>query len=128
MNTTKKECMYDWICAGAAVAVGVFAGQVDFHNDEPQAAVLVLLVLGSMLGFARPRHAWRWGIIAALGIPATYLIGRALGHRPVYWPQPNICATLIAIIPALIGAYAGVLVRKVFGRKRIARCDGNDAV
>jgi len=127
MNTPEKERMYDWIGAGAAVTVGLFAGQVDFHNDEPQAAVLVLLVPGSMPGFARPRRAWRWGIIAALGIPATYLIGRALGHRPVYWPQPNICATLIAIIPALIGAYAGVLARKVFGRKRIARCDGNDA-
>lgn len=119
--------MYDWICAGAAVAVGAFAGQVDFHNNEPQAAVLVLLVLGSMLGFARPRHAWRWGIIAALGIPATYLIGRALGYKPVYWPKPNICATLIAIIPALTGAYAGVLVRKVLTRIRVARHEGNDA-
>jgi len=127
MNAPEKERMYDWICFGAAVAVGAFAGQVDFHNDEPQAAVMVLLVLGSMLGFARPRHAWRWGIIAALGIPATYLIGRALGHRPVYWPQPNICATLIAIIPAVIGAYFGVLVRKVFARIRIKRHDGNNA-
>jgi len=75
MNTIKNEKMRDWLCAGAAVATGLFAGAVDFNNNEPQAAAAVLLVLCGLMGFARPRHAWRWGIIAPLGIPADFRRG-----------------------------------------------------
>ena len=115
MNTMVEKNWRDWVCAAAAVAVGVFAGVVDFHNNEPQPAAAVLLVLGAMLGFARPRHAWRWGVIAAVGIPAVYLIGRAIGCKPADSLHPNIFGSLVAVIPALIGVYGGVLVRKVFG-------------
>ena len=33
-----------------ALVGGVFAGWVDFNNDEPQAAVLVILVVTFVLG------------------------------------------------------------------------------
>ncbi len=117
INPQKNELRYDWLCAGAAMAVGIFAGLVDFHNNEPQAAAGVLLALGSLLGFARPHRAWRWGAITALGIPGVYLAGRALGYKPVGWPQPNIFASLLALIPAMIGVYGGVIVRRVLNGK-----------
>ena len=116
-NPQKNEPLYDWPCAGAALAVGFFAGLIDFHSHEPQAAAGVLLVLGSLLGFARPTRMWRWGVIIALGIPAVYLAGRAMGYTAASWPQPNIFASLLALIPAMIGVYGGAIVRRVSGRK-----------
>jgi hypothetical protein len=119
MNTKYTERTNDWICAAAAIAVGIFAGLVDFHNNEPQPAAAVLLVLGALLGFVRPRGAWRWGVIAALGIPAVYLAGRALGYRPVDTMHPNIFASLVALIPAMIGVYAGAFAGKMFSRPSV---------
>jgi hypothetical protein len=115
MNTKTKQSnrRRDWLCAGAAVLTAIFAGLIDFHNHEPQPAAAVLLVLCGLMGFARPSGAWRWGVIAPLGIPVVYLVGCALGFKPADVPQPNIFATLIALIPGLIGAYAGAFARRL---------------
>jgi len=97
-----------------AAAIGFLAGWVDSHNDEPQAAVLVLLVLGGLLGLTRPRLPWLCAVIAALGIPAVYLVRRAMDMHVVSWPQPNLFATLLALIPSFIGIYSGLGARKVY--------------
>jgi hypothetical protein len=104
----------DWPFLGAAIVTGILAGLVDFHNNEPQAAALVLLGLCGLMGFLRPAGAWRWGVVASLGIPTVYLLGRSLGCKPVSWPEPNIFASLVALVPGLIGVYAGALTRSVF--------------
>ena len=109
----KNDRLKDWLCAAGAVGVGIFAGAVDFNNDEPQAACAVLLVLGGGLGFLRTRGAWRWGVIAALGIPAVYLVSLRLGFKPKMPPQPNLWATLLALIPSTVGVYMGVFCRKI---------------
>jgi hypothetical protein len=101
------------LAAALAVAAGSFAGYVDFHNDEPQPAVLVILVAGGLLGLLAPRGAWLWAIIIALGIPAAYLIGGAIGATPRAPVEPNIFGSLLALIPAFLATYAGVLVRRV---------------
>jgi len=101
------------ICLLLAALGAVFAGWVDFNNDEPQAAVLVILVVTIVLGLSLPRKAWLWAIIVALGIPAVYLTARTLGYQPVTPPSPGWYASLLALIPAFIGAYAGALGRVI---------------
>ena len=101
------------VCLAAALAGGVFAGWVDFNNDEPQAAVLVILVVTFLLGMVLPSRAWLWALIVALGLPGVYLAARGLGLQPVSPPSPGWYASLLALIPALIGAYAGVLIRSI---------------
>jgi hypothetical protein len=100
------------VAAALSVAAGLFAGWVDFHNDEPQPAVLVILVAGGFLGLLAPHRAWLWAIIIALGIPAAYLIGGAIGAAPRAPVEPNIFGSLLALIPAFLATYAGVLARK----------------
>ena len=100
-----------WICLAIALAAGVFAGWVDFNNDEPQAAVLVILVVTFLLGIVQPGKAWLWAVIAAVCLPGVYLFARALGYHPVNSPSPGWYASLLALIPAFIGGYAGTLVR-----------------
>jgi hypothetical protein len=96
-----------------AVAIGCFAVAVDLHNDEVQAAVLVLLVGGFTTGVIWPGGAWRWALILGLSIlvgdtaaPRLGLV--ALPVQPVNW------GALVAMIPAFVGTYAGVGVRSLF--------------
>ena len=96
-----------WI---AAVGFGSFAVHVDLHNDEVQAAVLVLLVGGGILGLLVPHRAWRWALVLGLSIvvgdyaaPHLHLIARE--PEPVNW------GGLLALIPAFVGTYVGVGVR-----------------
>ncbi len=103
-----------WLCLVIALIGAAFAGWVDFNNDEPQAAVLVILVITALLGWMVPGKSWLWAIIVALGLPAMYLILRTLGYQPVSPPSPGWYASLLALIPAFIGAYAGALWRVIF--------------
>ncbi len=96
-----------------ALCGGIFAGWVDFNNDEVQAAVLVILVVTFLLGLILPRRAWLWAVIVALCLPGVYLVARSLGYQPVSPPEPDWYASLLALIPAFIGAYAGVLGRVI---------------
>jgi len=102
-----------WICVLMSFAGGILAWKVDSRNDEPQAAVLVILVVTFLLGFLLPPRAWLWAIIVGLCIPLGYLISRAIGYLPQTPVEPGWYASVIALIPAFIGAYAGALGRFV---------------
>jgi len=105
-----KKCLV-WLCLILAFAGGIFAGWVDFNNDEVQAAVLVILVVTFLLGMIIPSRAWLWAIIVALCLTGVYLLAHRLGYQPVSPPSPGWYASLIALIPAFIGAYSGALAR-----------------
>jgi hypothetical protein len=109
----KLRKLDNWFYPVLALVGGLFAGWVDFNNDEPQAAVIVILLCTALLGFARPRKSWIWALIVALCLPLVYLLARAAGLRPVGWPEPGIYASLLALIPAFIGAYGVALLRMV---------------
>jgi len=127
-----RRTLTDWIASAAreriasltpygimlvlvALGFGLFAAYVDFNNDEVQAPVLVVLVASFILGVAQPRQAWRWPLIVALCLPLTREIAPLFGLYPKLPATPNNFATLLALIPAFIGAYSGVAVR-LFGR------------
>jgi hypothetical protein len=105
-----------WLCLILAFGGGIFAGWVDFNNDEVQAAVLVILVVTFLLGMILPRRAWLWAILVALCLPGVYLFAHRLGYQPVSPPSPGWYASLIALIPAFIGVYAGALARLAINR------------
>ncbi len=102
-----------WVCLAVSLAGGIFALWVDSRNDEPQAAVLVILVMTFLVGFLLPKRAWLWAIIVGLCIPLGYLVTRAVGIPPRIPVEPGWYASAIALIPAFIGAYAGALGRLV---------------
>jgi hypothetical protein len=102
-----------WLVLG--LAAGAFAAYVDFHNDEVQAAVLVLGVSGTLLGAIQPRHAWRWGLAVGIVLPLSHVFGKALGIEWPYKVQPNDYASFLAMIPAFVGCYFGVILRLAAG-------------
>ena len=75
-----RRMVMDVTCVIVALMGGFVAGAVDFNNNEPQAAVLVIIFFAGLLGFAQPRKAWRWAIIVGLGVPIVYLIATAFGY------------------------------------------------
>ncbi len=113
MIAAKHQRSMDLLLIALAVLGAFLAGAVDFNNDEPQAAVIVIMAIAGLLGLIQPRKAWRWAIIVGLGVPSVYLIATALGYHSKGVPEPGWYASLIALIPAFISAYAGALLRKV---------------
>jgi hypothetical protein len=104
-----------------ALAISSFAVSVDLHNSEPQAAALVLIVGGFVLGMVWPAGAWRWALVLGLSIlvgdylaPQLKLVAR--DPEPVNW------GALVALIPAFVGTYAGVGMRALM-RAATARLD-----
>jgi hypothetical protein len=88
-------------------------GYVNIHANEVQAPVLTILVLTFLLGCLDPRRAWLWAICLGGAVPLSYALAPIFGYLVPYPPDPNIFASFIALIPAFIGAYAGVLARRV---------------
>lgn len=99
-----------------AIGLGLAAGYVDMHNDEVQATVLVVLVSTFALGLAQPRHAWRWALLVGPGVFLMYVLAGVFGFAPRAPAEPGPWATLIALIPALFGTYAGAGVRLVLSQ------------
>lgn len=90
---------------------GLFAAYVDFHNNEVQATVLVLLVCSFVIGAIRPKGAWRWALAVGLGVPLCHIFGKWFGLNSQYPVKPNDMASFIAVVPAFIGSYFGAFVR-----------------
>lgn len=93
-----------------ALALGAFAVSVDLHNDEPQAAALILVIGGGVLGLLAPHGAWRWAILLGLAIPVGDFLGPRLGLSSVA-PQPFNAGAFVALIPAAIGTAIGAGLR-----------------
>ncbi len=99
------------VCVVLALLLGATAGAVDLTQSEVQPTVLLIVVSTCLLGFVRPRLAWAWALVIGSSILAAHLIASLAGYRPRYPVQPNVFATLIALVPALIGAYFGAAAR-----------------
>jgi hypothetical protein len=106
----------DQMCWSLGLLFGLMAGYIDLRADEVQGPVLLILIFATFLGFLNPASPWRWALIVGIGIPLTHFTGRAIGFYPHYPVLPNVFATFIALIPAFIGAYAGMLLRNIVAR------------
>jgi hypothetical protein len=93
------------------LAAALFTGWADVHSVEVQPTVALLLLFSAFLGFARPRHPWRWGLLMGASVPLAYAVLWLAGIAPRAQPEPNVAATLLALIPAMLGAYDGAALR-----------------
>ncbi|MDQ3950192.1 MAG: beta-lactamase family protein, partial [Gemmatimonadota bacterium] len=86
-----------------ALALGGVTAGVDLHSDSRWALRLLLGIGCFTLGALRPRAAWRWGVLAALGVPAVaavagYPAPYTYDRGDVWFPLPP------AVAVALLGA------------------------
>lgn len=92
--------------------VGVLVGLMDAPGraTEVQLTVLLLLAFGFFAGFNQPRHAWRWGLLLGVWVPIFAFIAMGVGITQFRAEQQF--GSLIALIPAFLGTYAGVVVKR----------------
>jgi hypothetical protein len=57
-----------------------------------------------VFGAARPSRPWRWALAVGLWVP---VLGLVIRHNP---------GALIALVPAVLGAYAGAGARRLLTR------------
>jgi hypothetical protein len=126
-NAVMERCS-NWRRSGAmsrsALVVGVLtlAGAVAFcwlclHTDETGILACSVMILGGLLGLARPRQAWLAALLLGLGAPAAQLLGHLFG-----WPVPypngpvpgpgnwhDVAGACVALIFSTVGAVGGAL-------------------
>lgn len=113
-----------------AILTAASLGYVNLHNDEVQAPLLIVLLSTFLLGSGSPRRAWVWAIIIALGVPLSSLLALKTGLvYPCRPGHPYSCepmtastalSTFVLVVPALISAYLGVLLRQSTWRRETA--------
>lgn len=90
------------------ILLGVLIGWMKLYSTEPQLPTLLLLVFGFFAGYAKPQNAWVWALLLGIWVPLAEFTALAIGLKLTY--RPDILASCVALIPAFIGAYAGVFV------------------
>ncbi len=97
-----------------SLALGLLIGWVDSHVEPVQLTVLLLLACGFGLGvwLARARVLWLCALLLGAGVFLFHLGETWLGVEPRYPSEPNIFASLVALAPAFVGVFVGVMARK----------------
>jgi hypothetical protein len=91
------------------IFLGVITGLLSLRTDDMGFPVLLLIVFGFFGGFVQPERAWLCACLLAMWVPVT----EALAHAAsvTQGPPSGILNSLVAFIPALLGAYLGVFIR-----------------
>ncbi len=93
-----------------AIFLGLLTGYLNLQSDEIQFPVLLLLVFGFFIAFSHPAKGWQFAILLGIWIPIGQFILILVDRYSHSFVQEGIFSFL-AFVPALIGAYSGVVVR-----------------
>ena len=121
-NKTDKMASPSWLsprdlfCTILAAVLGLVVGWIDLHVTEVVITILTLLAAGLLSGMIRPAAAWRWAILIAIGIPVMAAIAVMTGMQTAEPVQADARITLVALVFALAGSYAGVLLRRIVAK------------
>ena len=99
----------------AALILSLVTGYLHLRADADVLSVALLLGGACLFGVAHPQGAFRFALILGVGIPAALFVA----HGGVAPPVPHRDADLplpAAFMPALIGAYTGVIAHRLFPR------------
>jgi predicted cobalt transporter CbtA len=91
-----------WILA---LSAALWLGYADFRSDDTGITAGFLLLFAAGFSFAQPQRPWRWGLFWGFSIPITETLFLAFGMKPRY--PVSVVVSLLALLPAFLGAYAG---------------------
>jgi hypothetical protein len=93
-----------------AALLGASAGLLEIRLGDLLITALFVLLSTLVLGFVRPRNAWRWILVVCAFVPLLRLAAYwLLGQRA---DRAQILESLLGFVTGTAGAYAGVLGRK----------------
>ncbi|SRR6266705_3396777 len=91
-----------------AAGMALLAAYVDRHDGDVTELLAFVAVGAGLLGYLRPARPWRWGLLLGLVVPATEAAARLLHQTGRAAPDPG--GAIVALVPAVLGAYAGALL------------------
>ncbi len=94
---------------GAGTGIGFF----NVGTGNTLVTAVLLAAAAFLLAVLRPAFAWMSATLVGLGVPAAYLWATIAGAVIDYPPQPNLAATLLALLPAVAGALVALALRRV---------------
>ena len=100
------------VLAVVTIAIGTLVGYTDLRTEEVQPVVLMIVTFGAVMGAAYPDGAWRRALMLGLSVPLAHLVAQYTG-RVLPYPIPRFADTFLALIPAFVGTYVGVALRRV---------------
>jgi hypothetical protein len=91
------------VLAPLAVGMGLLIAWIDSRPNWDDAGITagLLVLTGAVFGALRPARPWLWGLAVGVWVPLFGIVR----HRNF--------GSLLALGAALVGAYAGTLVRRV---------------
>ena len=103
------------LALAAAGGVGIGIAMLDRAQDEIQPAVLMLFVAAFAFACWRPRDAWAYALLLGAGVPGLDLVSRLQGAPQIPNSAPG--STMLAFLPAALGAASGAIARGAFRRR-----------
>jgi hypothetical protein len=94
---------FDWLLLLGALALGLALALVDASPgwDDTGVSAVAVLLGAAVFGATRPARPWLWALAVGLWIPA---MGITFHHD---------LAALLALVPAVAGAFAGAGARRL---------------
>jgi hypothetical protein len=93
-----------------AALLGICAGLLEIKIADVLLTSLFVLTSTLVLGFIRPRHAWRWALVIGLFLPLVELAAYLLLGQRFYRAQ--VWESCLGFVTGIVGCYAGALGRK----------------
>lgn len=94
-----------------AAACGALAGWIDIRIGDLLFTAMIVLASCMVLGFTRPRKAWRWVVLIGIFVPSSeWLAYYFLSQKP---ERAQIYESVLAFLPGTVGAYGGAFARSV---------------
>jgi hypothetical protein len=88
----------------------VVVGWLNFHaTDDVQPVAAALLVFGFGFGCHRPGRAWLFALALFAAVPVSGVWADAVSYHPGLVKPAPLYESVVALIPALLGAYTGAL-------------------
>jgi hypothetical protein len=108
LRATGPKRLLRWALLGLGAAV---VGWLNFHaSDDVQPVAAALLLFGFGFGAHRPRMAWLFALVLFAAVPISGAWADAVSYHPGQVKPAPLYESIVALIPALLGAYGGAAV------------------
>ena len=100
----------------AVIAFGTLAGMSAFpelHTQEVQGMAIMIFMFACLVGAAFPDGAWRRALALGLTVPFAHWVSHKTGQALPY-PMPDLATAFLAVVPAFVGTYLGVGLRRAY--------------